>query len=542
MRHPPDPPTKITVLCRSLPFVTPSSCPAPISASQATLLGRDDMLVAALPLLFALQSNSSRSEGLVRTTARNRSSLLPSLAVAVISAITLCACSHNKIQGASAGSPQFSKSIRFEYAVYLLPNHTIRPDAVAREFLAKRYPALKLVDQVPDDPASTFVSVRIQGDVSRKYAPPSLESLSYFGHGLSSEQARALRKSDEAIILQFAHPAAEVWSALYAANNLIEGLARQTGGLIWDEATREVFSAEAWHTRRLASWPDAKSVPLVSAQTAIHVYPNDSMLRAITLGMVKMGLPDVVVEDVPRSSENQVGDILNLFSQALAEGTAAHVGSQFKLDLSSIKNGAARDPQLHSMKRNAKGFGILSLAAGRHDEGDPDNRLIEIRFDAYKGNDSYAKQDRMLSCFFGAEDSVKTIDHTEELLAASRKARESLPNLRKTFNDGIAPGESILLKAPFSKPDGGHEWMWVEVTRWHGNRIQGLLQNDPVEVRDLHAGQMVDVHEEDIFDFIHVFPDKRVEGNTTGEIIQKMDEEPDAPARSSSPQPDCATN
>jgi uncharacterized protein YegJ (DUF2314 family) len=466
---------------------------------------------------------------------------LPSFAVAVISAITLCACSH-KIHSASAGIPQFSKSIRFEYAVYLLANHTIKPDAVAREFLAKSYPALKLVDQVPDDPASSFVSVRIQDDVSRKYAPPSLESLSYFGHGLSSEQTQALQRSDEAIVLQFAHPAAEVWSTLHTANSLIEGLARQTGGLIWDEATREVFSAEAWHARRLASWPDAKAVPLVSAQTSVHVYPNDSLLRAITLGMVKMGLPDVVVEEVPRSSDDQVVTVINLFSQALAEGAPVHIGSQFKLDLSSIKNGAARDPQLHSLKRNAQGFGILSLAEGRHDEGDPNNRLIEIRFDAYKGNDSYAKQDRMLSCFFGAEDSVKTVDHTDDLLAASRKARERLPNLRKAFNDGLAPGESILLKAPFSKPDGGHEWMWVEVTRWHGNRIQGLLANDPVDVRDLHAGQLVDIHEEDIFDFILVLPDKHTEGNTTGEIIHKMDDEPDAPARSPSAQPDCATN
>lgn len=148
----------------------------------------------------------------------------------------------------------------------------------------------------------------------------------------------------------------------------------------------------------------------------------------------------------------------------------------------------------------------------------------------------------MLSCFFGAEDSVKAVDHTEELLAASRKARESLPNLRKAFNDGLAPGESILLKAPLSKPDGGHEWMWVGVTRWQGNRIQGLLANDPVAVRDFHAGQLVDIYEKDIFDYIHVLPDKHTEGNATGEIIHKMDDEPDAPSRSPSPQPDCVTN
>ncbi|MGB9472912.1 MAG: DUF2314 domain-containing protein [Candidatus Acidiferrum sp.] len=151
--------------------------------------------------------------------------------------------------------------------------------------------------------------------------------------------------------------------------------------------------------------------------------------------------------------------------------------------------------------------------------------------------DVTSRQELLLSCFFGSEDSIRTIEHSEELLEASRKEKEKLTELRTVFNAGLAPGESILLKAPFTAPGGDNEWMWVEVTRWSGNRIQGILANDPEAAEQFHAGQIVDVHQEDIFDFIHQFPDHHTEGNTTGEIIQKLDQSP-----SPTPSLDCSTH
>jgi uncharacterized protein YegJ (DUF2314 family) len=67
--------------------------------------------------------------------------------------------------------------------------------------------------------------------------------------------------------------------------------------------------------------------------------------------------------------------------------------------------------------------------------------------------------------------------------------------------------------------------MWVEVTSWKGSEIEGLLQNEPENVPDLHTGQKVEVRQEDIFDYIRHFADKRNEGNVTGDIIRKMNED-----------------
>ena len=89
------------------------------------------------------------------------------------------------------------------------------------------------------------------------------------------------------------------------------------------------------------------------------------------------------------------------------------------------------------------------------------------------------------------------VKHDEELLEASRRARANLPALREAFNAGLAPGEFIQVKVPFKTPDGGKEWMWVEVTSWSGDKIRGLLRNEPFHIPNLHGGQTVDVSEED---------------------------------------------
>ncbi len=397
------------------------------------------------------------------------------------------------------------------------------PSAVLRDALAYKYTTLKAVDEIPSTPREMLVHTHLEKHAQREYPPPDLESLRYSGRGLGPEQARALQNSDKAFVLTFAHPKENAWTALHTANTLVEEIARKTGGLIWDKETRQIFSPDAWHKERLASWIAA--VPKISTQTVIHTYPTGEYVRTITLGMAKVGLPDVVVQEVPTSADNQAANLINLFCQSMAEGAALKRSGKFNLDMHAIKDSSARDFELKSLKANATGMACLSLKPGKWEEGDPKNRLIELSSDRYSGPDHQAQQNAMFSSFFGAEDSYTKVNHTDELLEASRKAREHLPELRKVFNTGLQPGEYIQIKAPFAIPDGGREWMWVEVTSWKGEEIKGTLENDPFNVPSLHAGQIVEVREKDIFDYIRKYPDKHQEGNTTGKIIEKLNED-----------------
>jgi hypothetical protein len=94
--------------------------------------------------------------------------------------------------------------------------------------------------------------------------------------------------------------------------------------------------------------------------------------------------------------------------------------------------------------------------------------------------------------------------------------------LQADFKKGLAPGEYIQVKAPFTAPTGGNEWMWVEVTAWQPGKIKGLLKNEPFNIPSLHGGQLVEVDEAKAFDYIRTFADGREEGNETAAIIERQ--------------------
>src|SRR6266403_2043701 len=379
------------------------------------------------------------------------------------------------------GSPM-APSIHFQYAVYMLPVHLKDPSAVLRDALVKHSAGLKLLGEIPPEPREMIVSAHLQKHVQQEHVPPSIEAISYSGHGISPPQAQALQKSGEA------------------------------------------FSPDAWHETRLKSWTD--DVPDISSQTVVQTYKKDELVRAITLGMTKVGLPDVVMDDFPWSSEHQVVDLINLFCQTMTEGAVLAKSGEFDLDIRAIQNSHVRDTRLKSMKGNFLGVTYLSLKLGVWENGDPKNRLIQLSSDRYAGKDVPAKQDRMLNCFFGWEDKASIIQHNDELLEESRKERAKLPGLQRDFDSGLQAGEYILVKAPFKTPGGGNEWMWVEITSWKGNLIRGTLQNEPFNIPELHGGQIVEIWQTEVFDYIRQYPDKRKEGNTTSEIIRKQQENP----------------
>lgn len=411
--------------------------------------------------------------------------------------------------------PLLEGPIHFEFAIYYPEQPTKQPMAVLKERMRASEGVLKLMTSMPDKPPAAAVLVAtLTTNVQKEYRPPDLQMVQRFGRGLTREQAEVLQRAESALILDFAHPASMSIKALRTAGQLAEQVARDTNGLLWDEETREIFTPDEWHKRRLGSW--SADTPEVLQHIVIHAYMSDKLVRAITLGMKKFGLPDVVVSDFSWSLNRPVGNLINLFAQAMVEGTVIETSGMYDLDLRSIKNSNIRQEQLATLKSNATAIAKLSLVKGTWEDGDPRNRLIEIRFDRYPGPDQHARQDVALGALFGSEDAVQRVRHTNELLEASKTAKAKLPALREAFRRGLQPGEYILVKAPFATPDGGDEWMWVEVTSWDGDGISGLLKNEPANIPSLHGGQKVKVSQSQVFDYIRRGPDGRDEGNETG--------------------------
>jgi uncharacterized protein YegJ (DUF2314 family) len=131
----------------------------------------------------------------------------------------------------------------------------------------------------------------------------------------------------------------------------------------------------------------------------------------------------------------------------------------------------------------------------------------------------------MLSKLWGWKDELTHVKHNKEILEASERARKKIPSIRNQILKGLAPGEYVLFKAPFTTPDGSKEWMWVEVLAWDSpDEITGILKNQPYNIPELKAGMEVKIKTSDVFDYIHRLPTGETEGNETGKLIQKYSE------------------
>jgi uncharacterized protein YegJ (DUF2314 family) len=194
--------------------------------------------------------------------------------------------------------------------------------------------------------------------------------------------------------------------------------------------------------------------------------------------------------------------------------------------LDGIKNEALRAGHEGKLYENASGEITLALVNARRDEGDPENRLVEIDFRNSSGRSNAERQTSALSGLWGSKDSLTTVKHDDELLAASERARKKLPELHKLFAKGLEPGVQLLLKAPFQRDDKGNEWMWVEILQWpDGGKATGILQNDPFYIKMLRAGSKVVIKEAEVFDYILYGKDGTSEGNETGRIMEKRQAE-----------------
>jgi uncharacterized protein YegJ (DUF2314 family) len=410
--------------------------------------------------------------------------------------------------------PAIADAASFELAVYLPARPPRDPLAAVDELLAGEFADLRRVETEPEGKRDPEVRVRMETDVPGRYAPPDDDSLERFGHDLTGTHRATLRGAKQALVLRFALPRAQVFTAGRRASALVAELGARTDGVVWDEETREAFAPAAWKAQRVDEWTE--EVPDLSRHTVIHAYRNGEYVRAITLGLRKFALPDLVVQESPWSSNRHVGTLLNLATQRLAEGGTIGAGGELRLRLADIRSRPVRS----HVTADGNGEALLVLRSAPLEDGDPENRLWAVSFDRDPGIDVHSRMEHALSTFFGATDDIRHVTHDDAILAASARARDRLPALHDAFAKGLEPGEILMVKAGFAKPDGDQEWMWVEVTSWKGTTINGLLQNDPFEVPDLHAGQKVTVAQRDVFDYLLKRRDGTVEGNETGALIE----------------------
>ncbi len=408
---------------------------------------------------------------------------------------------------APQGSP-FAETAEVYLALYGLPGTSFEPEPVFTRLLSERLPTLPRVDGELTDIEGARVHV-IAPPIDQ-YPPPPAEAVPYFSIGLSEAQMAALPSADRVFTTAWVLPVGERGqSPLLTVMDLWGDLAEATGGIPWDDDTRQAMSVEAWNELRLTEWQDG--TPPVDKHMTMHMYEDQGAVRLVTLGMAKLGLPDLSIPAVIRNDSAVMGTLINATAQAMLEGATVGPDGALNVDLAALKNQGLREAaQAHVIE--GSGEATLTLTVAKPREGDAENRQWEISFPG-SGDAYHQAQIALLEGMFGSgDDGVTTMEHDDELLAASERSRQELFAMRDQLQGKLGEAGALLVKGPFPTTSGGNEWMWVEVRSWERGIFEGLLINEPIEIPDLKYGMTVQVSEADMFDYRLDKPD----GSTMG--------------------------
>ncbi|HWA29383.1 MAG TPA: DUF2314 domain-containing protein [Lacunisphaera sp.] len=341
----------------------------------------------------------------------------------------------------------------------------------------------------------------------------------YFGKGIAPEVAIELAKAERVFIIGIVAPRPTLLLANRAACQLLADLASATGGLIWDEETRQVFSIARWQADRLDSWQGG--VPDLTKHVTMHAYADPELVRIITLGMRKFGHPDLVVSNVPSQHSRAVGNFINAFLQRLGEGQKPEEG-KMSLTLAEIRHQQVRESALANPGAGAKGVVAVSVKAIPPKQGDPQNVLWNLDFPEARFKQSTERTMWGMEQLFGSTDRVTMAKSGDaEMAEASARARKAFFAQEGFFRAGLPFKEHLLVKAPFTAGDKT-EYMWVEITAWRQTEVEGVLSSNPQFVKTLHPGSKVSVPLVKIYDYLYYKADGTEEGNETGKVLERM--------------------
>lgn len=420
--------------------------------------------------------------------------------------------------------PLRAKTVDFTYTLRLSAANAKGPE-LAKAALRRLAPTV--LPGIPEAAALDGGEAPVPSFEVDAFTAPAIEpkEVAIFDRGLIAAHQARLARPHELVSLEVRASGEQADAALLGAARLVEAVARELDAVVDDVEARSFYSPAGFASSVVEGGFEG-ALPVASAHVTVQSYElDDGTLRSVTVGMGKLGLPNLAVSGHSRSHRRQVGQLINATAQALLEGAAPlPKGGVFELDAHALKAKKPKEAILANPKKGATGTARFSLVPGKLDEGDDSGPLLDLTFGGEPGHES-ERLEACLTGLFGAEDSLKHVEHTSELLAVSaRQKKKLLEQVKPRWLKHHDPGDTLLVKAPFTKPSGGSEWMWVEVTTWKRGVISGTLQNDPSEVTDLKAGARVEVKEDEVFDYLLTKADGSEEGNETAPLLEEQED------------------
>ncbi len=400
----------------------------------------------------------------------------------------------------------------FHYALFFAPEPSASVGIAVNRLLGDAFEdAFRPPAQAATAQEGLFLHVKMAPTAEYSTPPPAF--LRQKGVGLSEEAIASLSSSREVCLLEFFAVEPKNYEYLSRADRFAGELAKATGGFVWDEETRQMFSAEAWTAHRI----EERTRPLVARHVVVHGGEMDTgSFRAVTLGLRKLGYPDYVLEDVDARWWKPLGRLLEfLIAETARRGPFNAAPGYFGEELRKafeLPEGAI-----------APGLGFRDVEPR---EGDPSNQLWAVDFSTYPGRSPAERQEFLVQHLLEPDPATLALRaRQEELLKLSQDARLRLKEKRPLVEGGLPEGERVLIKA---RVDG--EYRWLAVEKWVAESLHGLLEDEPGRESGRPKGSAAIVAEDEVFDYVHVHADGTREGDETGKLIRSVEAGQSAPA------------
>jgi hypothetical protein len=320
-----------------------------------------------------------------------------------------------------------------------------------------------------------------------EFGLPDAEHLQTWGSG----DVAGVLEAEDVVVVSWSGPAegaaervAQVGRAALAAGQWFEDL---DSGMVYDA---ESFAAA------LSGYEQAS--PDITGLTLLEGTQSTAGTRLVMHGLGKVGLPDLVMDDIVSGEENGMAIALSATAQTL-----------FEQGLS--RQLTVRADRLAAASVAATACGIQGQAQLDRARPAPDDTTEALASVVFTGGFSQC----------GAEQVAAPAPQPATLQEARDAAMAQLIGpVHDAFSAGLPEGGVLMVKAPFRGPGRSVEWLWLRVDGWRTDgTLVGSLLSEPTRIVDLHRGDEVLVPVSEVFDYVLVHPDGHREGNTTGRFL-----------------------
>lgn len=133
----------------------------------------------------------------------------------------------------------------------------------------------------------------------------------------------------------------------------------------------------------------------------------------------------------------------------------------------------------------------------------------------------------MLSSFVAGcgnepEGVVDVTSEDAEMNEAIAMARDSLPHFWSTYDNPKGGESDFTLKVILKDAAGNVEHIWVGSIQKENGKIFGEIDNEPVQVKEVKYGQVIEINENDISDWTYIKEGKIYGGYTIRVLIERI--------------------